>query len=406
MNGRGEERRQIGGFQSMGRLRRRSWVSLALAVLAVIGLASAWRRATSEVPAAPANPTEQEAVREGGAEAERSALGPEPDDPQASGPGTRVDDPPRRLSASDTADPCRSIAEPSIPDGYQRLTAQDITVAWPEGEPLMKEPTAFAYLVAGLLEEAALVTGTVRRDRLTVIIYPTIEELRAVPGAPKWASGIYDTAVRVPASKSAPFGVPLHTLRHELMHAQLHAGVGCTPLWFNEGMAMHFAGLPVRREWMSMLGAGQAFEPASLETSTIEEMPKSDVELVYAQSLTMVLFLIDRRAPDVAVREAVSELAGMPRSSRLRLWSKRYPDVGRRELLDFLARRIFKVPRGPELDAIFRGAVCCYGSDVSEFGCRGQPLSPKKESVWFDDSQTPKAMCRTDHLREIRDAAR
>lgn len=383
----------------MGRSLRRSSVAIACAVLASVGVAATYLHATSEASPKPSSSAEpaRAAEPEGPAEAEREAQAREPDPPQTYGAdAATAEGPPRRERRYlHSADPCRPVAEPSIPDGDERLTAQNITLAWPEGGPSLREPTAFAYLVAGLLEEAASVTGTVRVDRLTVIFYSTLEEFRALSGAPKWAGGLYDGAVKIPMMKGEPFGASLTTLRDELMHAQLHAGVGCTPLWFNEGLAMHFAGRPLRQEWMRMLRDGQALAPASLETSTVEEGTRDDIDLVYAQSLAMVLFMVERRPADAGIREAISELAGVGSSpsNRLRLWSRHYSEVGGRELLDFLARRIFKLRRGPELDAVFQTAVCCHGDDLSDFGCYGAPLVPGK-SIWFDRNRTPSAICR------------
>src|SRR5258706_549503 len=98
-----------------------------------------------------------------------------------------------------------------------------------------------------------------RGDRRAGVVAPRCDRARcagAFPGrtgAPPWAGGAYDGAVRVPAAPRNELGVSIATLRHEVMHAQLHAAVGCLPVWFNEGTAMYFAGAVPALEWLKLL---------------------------------------------------------------------------------------------------------------------------------------------------------
>ena len=108
------------------------------------------------------------------------------------------------------------------------MTADDVTVAWPLGVEIA-EPTALAHVAAGLLEEAAIVADADRRAKLLVVLHPTVEDLRETTGAPKWASGLYNGAVHIVAIPGREFGVRIETLRHEIMHAELHAAAGCAP---------------------------------------------------------------------------------------------------------------------------------------------------------------------------------
>lgn len=298
---------------------------------------------------------------------------------------------------SHSADPCRGIVE-NVPKDYEVVTVQGITVASQPGERF-NEPTAFAYLVAGLLEEAALLTGTARRDRLTVVRYASNAEFHRLTTAPSWADGIYDGAVKLPAESSADFGVQLRTLRHELMHAQLHAAAGCTPFWLNEGAAMQFGGKPPKREWIRILREHRVVDPDSLEGGTFTELSVSDLDVAYGQSLAMVLIMAERRGAS-ALGDALHELdvlATQPeRRGKPGLWARLNPQMNRREIADYLARRIFKVPEGPELDGIFAGAVCCYGQgSIRELGCRGAPLIPGKH-FWVDKTREPRAFCEVD----------
>lgn len=316
---------------------------------------------------------------------------PEPIEKEAPAPA-------RRRTRSHTADPCRPVVEPKVPDGFDEVTAEGITVAWPLDGPPVAEPTALAYLIAGLLEEAALFTGTARRERVTVVRYASNEDLHQRGGAPTWASGMYDGTVKVPADQGADFGVRLKTLRHELMHAQLHTGVGCTPLWLNEGTAMAFDRAPPRHAWTRMLRTRRLYDFTSLAASSIDEKALPDVELVYGQSLTMVLFLAGR-GPE-ALKNAIEELRNAPRTEAVRaargLWDRLHPGVSQRDLLDSLSRRMLGLPMGRELDELLQGAVCCWGmSRLDKFGCRGAPLNGDK-NTWIDESQKPSATCERD----------
>ncbi|MFT3698739.1 MAG: hypothetical protein QM831_36670 [Kofleriaceae bacterium] len=58
---------------------------------------------------------------------------------------------------------------------------------------------------------------------------------------------------RRPDQATAPhqdLGVMLGTLRHEAMHAQLHAGAGCIPAWLDEGLAQQFGHSVPVDEWL------------------------------------------------------------------------------------------------------------------------------------------------------------
>jgi hypothetical protein len=143
-----------------------------------------------------------------------------------------------RPPESETVDPCTAIEDPEIPPGYEQTTADGNTIAWsratppgPADRPL--RPLVLARLVSALLEEAADATGTTARTSLVVIVYPSRDDFRAGAHAPAWSAGLYDGGVELPASAMADLGVDMETLRHEVMHAQLHLAVGCMPVWFN-----------------------------------------------------------------------------------------------------------------------------------------------------------------------------
>jgi len=284
------------------------------------------------------------------------------------------------------ADPCNAATEPVVPTGFDTLTASGVTIAWSPDPPnpgpldMPFRPLVLAHVVAGILDEAATFTATPRRPQLTVIVYPTRDELIARTQIPAWADGVYDgAAVSVPVSPRGELGVSIATLRHEVMHAQLHVGAGCMPSWFNEGVAMYFAGPPPLREWLAMLRTPEAFDLQTLRRPAIDDAASERANRLYAQSLAMVVFVAEH-SPATGVRDAVQML----HSARTDLWEQLCPRATDRTVLDALAQKLFGLPLGGELDAVLKGSICCYGlRSTSDVGCR--PAG--------DKTATPRALC-------------
>lgn len=296
-------------------------------------------------------------------------------DDEITPPDERSGSAPPRLRGAllDSIDPCQPILEPPIPAELERVKAQNVTVAWPP-EMAAFEPLSLAHAVAGLLEEAALVTGTPRRNRLVVILHASRDELHLATGTPEWASGVYDGFVHVVNEPHADFGVRIATLRHEVMHAQLHAAAGCMPAWFNEGTAQYFSGRPSGAAWIKLLRERADFDLDALSVPTIVESPKEDAERLYAQSLAMVLYVVDQSGEDT-LQDIVQELqdsGSLDRRQRAKqLWRTLYPNVDGRGIRSSLAKHIFGATSQSELDSWLQNPVCCSGERrISEFHCR------------------------------------
>ena len=315
-------------------------------------------------------------------------------------PGTRRGYVPKIPEATShhLADPCSEVGEATISPDFDELTMQGITVAWPRTSP--EDPTPYdaplrpitlAYLVNGLLAEAAELTGTTPRTTLTVVIYTSGEDMRARTKVPAWANGLYDGgAVRVPLTPRGEIGVSMSTLRHEVMHAQLHAAVGCMPAWFNEGLAMYFAGAAPVSEWLAQIRHPVPLEVATLSAPTIDE-DRTEIALrLYAQSFAMILFIAERDG-ETGLHAAVQ----VAHSGEKALWDRLAPGIDERAVTDGLARRLFGVPRGRELDAVLANTICCFGlRSLADLGCRG--VSPRPgETIWTDRTNSPRATCST-----------
>ena len=306
------------------------------------------------------------------------------------------------LRGNDTADPCEPPFEAEPPTGDESVTADGVTVAWQPGAvrtgpyDVALPPLAVAHLVKGLLAEAAAATGTLPRERMVVIVYASRDSLHTATRAPRWADGVYDGgAVRVAAEPSADLGVALPALRHELMHAQLHAAVGCMPAWLNEGLAMYFAGTPPVRSWLAMLREPDNFDLETLQVPAFSSLPDDRAHRAYAESLAMIVYLVERSG-ELGFKTAVQTLREAHDASRagLDLWDRLYPGIDHRALLDTLARKLFGLSPGSELAALLRGTICCYGvRGLGELGCRSGTRRPERKLPWIDASRAPRALC-------------
>jgi hypothetical protein len=278
-----------------------------------------------------------------------------------------------------------------------------VIVAWPPSNAgttsggTAVQAVAISYLVKGLLTEAAALTGTARREQVTVVVYPSEDTLRTLTHAPAWADGIYNGAfVAVSAKPSAELGVDISTLRHELMHAQLHVAVGCMPAWFNEGVAMYYQGVPPVRTWLRLLRGPDSVDMDSFRTPSYVLLPGERAEVAYGESLAMIVYLVEH-AGDIGIKNAIQSLRAANRETPrggLDLWNRLYPGIGHRAVLDTLAHKMFGVARATDLDGVLQGAVCCRSMrSLNDLGCRG--MAPRGDRrYWLDEASHAFCMSR------------
>jgi hypothetical protein len=294
---------------------------------------------------------------------------------------------PTHAPALDAVDPCTEVREPEVPAGYETVAAGPVTLAWPPGvehSPLGQPfaPLPVAHLAAGILEEAAQVTGTAMRPHVLVIVHRSLDEIRAVPGAPSWVGGLYDGAARVATTDDRILALELEALRHEIMHAQLHAGVGCMPMWLNEGLASWFAHEMRIPSWFRMLREHRVLDPAEL-VAGVNSRDANGAPLAYAQSLEMVMYAQDHLGgTDALLRAYIA--TGDPEHA----WQKLFRDADSQVLLDDLAHRLFGITTGPALESLFTGVICCSGyRDPATLACRAGTRAG------IDRSRTPATLC-------------
>ncbi len=352
--------------------------ALVIASIAIVGFA-AWLARSLDAPASAVEPPAISAANESAVvHADRPM--PSPTSSSATLPTMPAHAGSAGHVAKESIDTCDPIGAAETPSEFPTVSADGVTVAW---DPTVKlESTALAYVTMGMLAEAAQLTGTVPRSGLDVVVYASHSDFVAHTGAPEWAGGLYDGAIELFADRYDKFGVSIEALRHEAMHAQLHAAIGCTPVWLNEGLAQYFAKTAPHDAWLDMLHRNQPVALASLQTGSVEDVG-TDQDAVYAQSLAMVLYTLDH-GTDLKELLRSLRIATERRGARaaLELWGQRFPDVTGKDLLDSIARRMFAMPTGPELDKIFEGAVCCHGYGMEETCTGGERRAERK---WIDE---------------------
>lgn len=194
--------------------------------------------------------------------------------------------------------------DPQIPAGFeQRDVGARVHVAWAPGAIDPTRVAELARYVEEGIELAAAVTDTEPRERVTVVVYESLETLRTTHDLPEWVHGLYDGAVRTGADGRGLRQV----LRHEATHAQLHEAIGCVPTWLNEGLAKYVQGVAsdVVAPWMQQIEGGEPVPFDALGAGTLVDVPDDeDVSVHYAQSLAMVLWLEKR----VGIPDAVDRM--------------------------------------------------------------------------------------------------
>jgi len=200
-----------------------------------------------------------------------------------------------------------SGAEPRTLDGVHLLVAPDAPAALD-----LRARRALHLDLVRALSEAAWLTGTERRPELTVLVHGSRNALHDATCSPAWTDALYDGSLHLHAEALLERGRRDRTLRHEVLHAQLHALPLSLPRWFDEGLAQYFAGegdTPAARQSFRVMVDNRTWVPfPSLEDSFLVIEAPRDAGLAYHQSVAMVDYLVTRFGRGV-VAEAVSFLA-------------------------------------------------------------------------------------------------
>jgi tetratricopeptide (TPR) repeat protein len=228
--------------------------------------------------------------------------------------------------------------------GFHTVERDGVTLRYPPTS--IEHAGALRLLgdVSSALGEAAERLGTPRRAELAVFLYPTRSTMRGTLCATGWTGAAYDGALSLAHDLLVRPEIGPRVVRHEVMHAALHESAARVPLWFDEGLAQHFAGETgegAHRSWRRMVRDRVWIPFPSLEGSFMVIEDGGDAGLAYHQSLAMVSFMVDRGGPD-AIRAAVATLR---EAAPDEVPSLVPADLTGDALLDYLQRRLEQAPR-------------------------------------------------------------
>ncbi len=195
---------------------------------------------------------------------------------------------------------------PALPDDMVVEEHGWLRIAYPKGtesriEPFVKEADEFKETLVDSFGQAVL-------DRVEVRVARSADAMAALAPAslqpPQWAVGVAYPSVRLvlvslvdPTSHEGT-DVP-EVVRHELTHVAVDDAIAGhhVPLWFNEGLAIHFSGenSMARTSTLWQASMQKTLLPlADIDTSYPRD--RYDVGVAYAESADFVRFLL--REPD------------------------------------------------------------------------------------------------------------
>lgn len=223
-----------------------------------------------------------------------------------------------------------------IQKGYARVERGATTVLWPDGLLTTSQADEVLYQVNRALDDAARLSGTRRRDQLTVVVYPGRSELLAVTCVRSWTAGVYDGTLRLVAERGT---VDFKVLRHETLHAQVSRHASSAPRWFHEGLAQSFAEQAERRGRWSLMLKNRTYVPfSSLDGSFQVFEASDDAALAYTQSYAMVE-LMRSCGGDGAIARAIESFENGNGTEAVLAQACGRPVTGN-DLLDFMAKRL------------------------------------------------------------------
>ena len=176
--------------------------------------------------------------------------------------------------------------------GFGRDVSRHFTVQFDGPVPRDVARTALRLLEAAY-DRLWREFGRPPQHDVPVILYSR-ELFGEVMRSPGWVAGSYDGKIRVPvgglsgADDAERLG-PI--LAHELTHAFIRANVpGTLPLWFEEGLAMHFQGLAGEEAAAALRGHGAGFASLAAVSAALRGGP--DVGSAYAAAALAVAEMV------------------------------------------------------------------------------------------------------------------
>ena len=205
------------------------------------------------------------------------------------------------------------FAEPAIPDVVLRRTAETLEAA----------------------HRAQSALFGARLPRRQVVVLYAGRTYFSLVSVPDWGSGAYDGKIRVVIQPDAEEDALPAVLAHELAHAMMRQlSHDRVPGWLHEGLAQWLEGrrIPLR-DVRKEIGAGPARSIEALEGAFPTSLDRSQVRALYAQTLSIVEYLValrgegaigcvvSRLGDGASLTEALESEVGLSPVQLYRAWS-------------------------------------------------------------------------------------
>ncbi len=158
----------------------------------------------------------------------------------------------------------------------------------------------------GLEDAYARIASSLRiaLTRAQVVVLYSGRAYFSLISVPVWVAGVFDGKIRVSLEAQGGDGMAsAAVLAHELAHALLRSASGDrAPGWLHEGFAQWSAGRRMpRRELSDALSGGASPTAAALEAKLRGSLDRKSARSLYAQTLSLVEHLVEKRGEGALV---------------------------------------------------------------------------------------------------------
>lgn len=194
----------------------------------------------------------------------------------------------------------RAKREHSAEKRFTKQESAHFILSW-DGE----QDASLGARVLRVLEDAFEKTGVdleiYPKGKVRVVLYTTTE-FRKVTGVHGWVTGLYDGRIRIPVKDFSEAEREIRgTIYHEYTHVAVQSITTRCPAWLNEGLAQVYEERPRTAAAARVRSAARSRKLIPILNLRLPFTRFSDVEtarLAYAQSLCLVLYIMDQHGPD------------------------------------------------------------------------------------------------------------
>ena len=196
-------------------------------------------------------------------------------------------------------------AYPPIPDGFSMSETRHFVIYEEANAVSKKIINALEHLHGNIMLDLIAFSPWTRDKKVFIFFCSSQETYQRITGRPSWSGGTASLKERKIFVYKNPgtFGIIAHELTH--IYFDSFFSLKPNPLWLSEGMAVYIqvergASVPL---WLSnnlnMISKGAGFKLKDLiRIEKLEEADEESVRLWYAQSYSLVRFLMKMKAGD------------------------------------------------------------------------------------------------------------